>query len=317
MAEIGKDINKAKQLLASGELVAIPTETVYGLAANALNTDAVTRIFEAKNRPVFDPLIVHVSSLKGAGLFVRNVPDIAHELADTFWPGPLTLLLEKTSLIPDLVTSGLSHVGIRSPRHPLTRALLKELDFPLAAPSANPFGYISPTTAGHVQDQLGGKLAYILDGGACEIGIESTIVGFRNGKAVVYRRGGLQIEDIAEITGEVSLDINASSNPKAPGQLASHYAPRKKLVTGELDALLAAHLHQKVGVLSFQKKYDVPFQITLSPDGDLAEAARKFFSALRTLDHASVDIILAEYVPDVGLGRAINDRLRRASHQGA
>ena len=316
MAEIGKDINKAKQLLAAGELVSIPTETVYGLAANALDARAVTRIFEAKNRPVFDPLIVHVTSLKEASSYIRNVPDLAYELADAFWPGPLTLLLEKTDLIPDLVTSGLPEVGMRSPRHVLTRALLIDLDFPLAAPSANPFGYVSPTTAHHVQDQLGEKIPYILDGGACDIGMESTIIGFRNGKAVVYRLGGLELEQIAEVAGNVHLEVNVSSNPKAPGQLASHYAPRKKLIAGDVHSLLASHAKDRVGVLSFQKQYNVPSQVILSQEGDLAEAARNFFSALRSLDHASVDVILAEFVPDVGLGKAINDRLRRASHQG-
>lgn len=315
MAEIGKDINKAKQLLAAGQLVAIPTETVYGLAANALDVGAVTRIFEAKNRPAFDPLIVHVLSLADASPYIRDAPEMAHKLAKRFWPGPLTLLVEKTDRIPDLVTSGLPEVGIRSPRHPLTRSLLQELQFPIAAPSANPFGYISPTTASHVQDQLGEKVAYILDGGPCEIGMESTIVGFRNGKAVVYRTGGLQLEDLAGIAGEIRLDANASSNPKAPGQLSSHYAPRKKLITGDLEVLLRAHAGSSAGILSFQKEYDVPYQITLSPTGDLADAARIFFSALRQLDAAPVDIILAEFVPDVGLGRAINDRLRRASHQ--
>ena len=314
MAEIGKDINKAKQLLAAGELVAIPTETVYGLAANALNVNAVTNIFRAKDRPVFDPLIVHVFSLEKARTYTRHIPAKAEMLAQTFWPGPLTLLLEKQDIIPDLVTSGLPTAGFRAPNHPLTRELLKSIGFPLAAPSANPFGYISPTTPQHVQDQLGDRIAYILDGGPCQIGIESTIIGFSNDGATVYRMGGLRLEDIEKITGEVKVEINTSSDPKTPGQLASHYAPRKKLVVGNLDELLSQYASLHAGVLSFSKDYRVPSQVILSPSGDLQESARNLFSALRLLDALPVDIILAEFVPNHGLGRAINDRLRRASH---
>lgn len=315
MAEIGKDINKAKQLLAAGELVAIPTETVYGLAANALDVNAVTKIFQAKNRPIFDPLIVHVFSLEEVRSYSRDIPAKAETLAKTFWPGPLTLLLEKQDVIPDLVTSGLPTAGFRAPDHVLTRALLQSIDFPLAAPSANPFGYISPTTPQHVHDQLGDKISYILDGGPCQIGLESTIVGFDNDQAIVYRTGGLRIEDIEKITGKVKIDINASSDPRSPGQLASHYAPRKKLVVGNLDALLAQYGSLHVGVLAFSNDYRVPSQVILSPSGDLQEAARNLFSSLRLLDALPVDVILAEYVPDRDLGRAINDRLKRASHQ--
>ncbi|HEU5145210.1 MAG TPA: L-threonylcarbamoyladenylate synthase [Chryseosolibacter sp.] len=314
MAEIGKDINKAKQLLAAGELVAIPTETVYGLAANALNVNAVTNIFQAKARPVFDPLIVHVPSFEKAKLYSRNIPAKAEILARQFWPGPLTLLLEKKESIPDLVTSGLPTAGFRAPNHPLTHGLLQSLDFPLAAPSANPFGYISPTTPQHVQDQLGDKISYILDGGRCEIGIESTIVGFDTEQPVVYRTGGLRIEDIENIAGKVKMEINTSSDPKSPGQLASHYAPRKKLILGNLNELLSQYASLHAGVISFSKDYRVPSQIILSPSGNLQEAARNLFSSLRLLDALPVDIILAEYVPNQGLGRAINDRLKRASH---
>ncbi len=313
MAEIGKDIKKAKELLEKGELVAIPTETVYGLAANALNVDAVARIFSAKNRPEFDPLIVHIPCIGKAGLYARDIPGKAKKLADVFWPGPLTLVLERQPVIPDLVTAGLSTVGIRSPNHPLTRALLEQLDFPLAAPSANPFGYISPTTAQHVQNQLGDKIRYILDGGACTIGIESTIVGFNNDDAVVLRTGGLKIEDIEAIIGKVTLQISSSSNPKSPGQLQSHYAPRKEIVVGNLEELIPAYPPASVDVLSFHKDHGVPSQVILSPAGNLEEAARNFFAALRKLDESPSRIILAEYLPDEGLGRAINDRLKRAA----
>jgi L-threonylcarbamoyladenylate synthase len=312
MAETGKDINKAKELLQSGQLVAIPTETVYGLAANALDAEAVTRIFHAKNRPRFDPLIIHVSSLKNVDLYAQSIPQKAITLADAFWPGPLTLLLPKRSVIPDLVTAGLTTVGIRCPDHPLTHRLLATLDFPLAAPSANPFGYVSPTTPQHVADQLGEKIPYILDGGPCEIGIESTIIGFDNGAGIVYRTGGLKIEEIESLIGKVQLQITASSNPKTPGQLHSHYAPRKKVLAGDLDKLIQEYPPEETGILSFQRDYNAPYQRILSPAGDLQEAARNLFSALRALDEAPVDVILTEYVPDTGLGRAINDRLRRA-----
>lgn len=313
MAEIGKDINKAKQLLQEGRLVAIPTETVYGLAANALEPGAVTKIFKAKNRPAFDPLIIHVPSIDRVSHYAKNFPAIAQKLAEAFWPGPLTLVLEKKDSIPDLVTSGLPTVGIRCPNHALTRQLLHELEFPLAAPSANPFGYISPTTPQHVQDQLGSHISYILDGGACEVGIESTIVGFDNGRGVVLRRGGLKIEDIERVIGKISLAINASSNPRAPGQLHSHYAPRKKLLVGDLAILINEYAPHNPGVLAFQQDYKLPFQEILSRSGDLEEAARNLFSALRKLDESPGEFILSEYVPDTGLGKAINDRLRRAA----
>ncbi|WP_405512000.1 L-threonylcarbamoyladenylate synthase [Spirosoma sp. KNUC1025] len=191
MAQIGTDRQIAKQLLEAGNVVSIPTETVYGLAANALNPDAVLTIFRVKNRPTFDPLIVHTDSLEKLDRFVSTIPESARDLASTYWPGPLTLLLPKKAIIPDLVTAGLPTVGIRIPNHPLTLALLNSLDFPLAAPSANPFGYISPTTAQHVADQLGLQVPYILDGGPATIGIESTIVGFDGNKPTVFRLGVL------------------------------------------------------------------------------------------------------------------------------
>lgn len=311
-AEIGKDIKKARELLEAGRLVAIPTETVYGLAANGLDEKAVIDIFKVKNRPAFDPLILHVPSLEKIMLYTRAISPEARALAHAFWPGPLTLVLERREIVPDLVTAGLTTVGLRCPDHPLTHALLEQLDFPLAAPSANPFGYVSPTTAAHVADQLGERIPYILDGGACRIGLESTIVGFPEGVPTVYRKGGLKISDLEKVVGAVTLRITASSNPRTPGQLASHYAPRKKLIVGNLDALHQRYATDHVAILSFQKRYDTAFQFVLSPSGDVEEAARNLFAALRTLDASPVDVILAEYVPDVGLGMAINDRLRRA-----
>ena len=313
MAQISKDILQAKQLLEQGELVAIPTETVYGLAGNALDADAVVKIFQTKGRPHFDPLIVHVASLQQAELYTENIPAPARQLAEKYWPGPLTLLLKKKDIIPDLVTSGLDTVGIRCPRHTLATALLQSLDFPLAAPSANPFGYVSPTTPEHVNEQLGGKIALILDGGPCPVGIESTIVGFENNMPVVYRMGGLSLEEIESVTGKVTVQAYSSSNPKAPGQLKSHYAPSKKVVLGTLSDLLQQYPAHDAALLTFQHDFNTPYQYILSPSGTLEEAARNLFTALRTLDKMPVDFILAEPVPDTGLGKAINDRLRRAA----
>ena len=313
MSEIGKDINKAKDLLQQGELVAIPTETVYGLAGNALNVNAVVNIFKVKERPEFDPLIVHVPDISHAQKYVEHIPDAASLLAEKFWPGPLTLLLKKKTIIPDLVTSGLDTVGIRCPNHSMTRQLLTQLNFPLAAPSANPFGYISPTTPQHVNDQLGSKISYILDGGACTIGLESTIVGFQNGLPVVYRMGGLNLEDIESVVGKVSVQTVSTSNPKSPGQLKSHYAPSKRVILGKIEDLLQSYPAHCSALLTFQKSFNSPHQVVLSPSGLLDEAARNLFAALRLLDKMPVEVILAEFVPDHGLGKAINDRLRRAA----
>ncbi len=318
MAAIGTDIRLAKQLLTDGELVAIPTETVYGLAANAMDVRAVTKIFLAKNRPAFDPLIVHVGSLEQARSITRAWPSAAEVLATKFWPGPLTLVLPKIERVPDLVTSGLDTVGVRCPNHPVTLSLLRSLDFPLAAPSANPFGYVSPTTADHVQKQLGEQLPYILDGGPCRVGVESTIVGFEQNRVIVYRLGGMDIETIEDAVGPVSTQTNFSSNPKAPGQLSSHYAPGKQVLLGALNEVLTTYPPEKVGVLAFSNPVaQVPSsnQIILSPEGRIEEAAQHLFAALRQFDQMDVSLIWAETVPNRGIGRAINDRLRRASHR--
>ncbi|HCW08609.1 MAG TPA: threonylcarbamoyl-AMP synthase [Cytophagales bacterium] len=316
MAEIGNDIFKAKELLEQGKLVAIPTETVYGLAGNALDSSSVAKIFEVKNRPYFDPLIVHVPDIDSVSKYAEEIPAKAKLLMNEFWPGPITFLLTKKPIIPDLVTSGLDRVGIRCPHHSLTHELLKSLSFPLAAPSANPFGYVSPTTPQHVNDQLGDKIDYILDGGECNVGIESTIVGFENDETIVYRVGGLSVEKIELIVGDVKVQTQSVSNPHAPGQLQSHYAPRKILKVGNIQELLIQNKGKRIGILSFQKKYsgeEINQQIILSHSGDLKEAAQKLFSALRELDKSNVEIILTEEVPNIGLGRAINDRLNRAA----
>ncbi len=316
MATIGQDIQQAKQLLEKGELVAIPTETVYGLAGNALDPSAVAKIFLVKDRPSFDPLIVHVSSLKAAHSFVAEIPRQAEQLVRRFWPGPLTLLLAKKEIIPDLVTAGLDRVGIRCPDHPLTQALLEQITFPLAAPSANPFGYVSPTSAQHVQDQLGEKISYILDGGRCRIGIESTIVGWEDQQPVIYRLGGVSLEQIESVIGKVNVRAHSTSQPQAPGQLKSHYAPRKKFLLGDIQELAKKYPVDRCGILFFQNNVtgiSSDFHLILSSSGDLNEAARNLFFMLRQFDNMNIDIVLAEEVPNVGLGRAINDRLRRAA----
>jgi L-threonylcarbamoyladenylate synthase len=312
-AVISQDIHKAKDLLESGELVAIPTETVYGLAANALNADAVVKIFETKNRPHFDPLIVHVTSLEQAQSLVEDFPAHAKLLAQKFWPGPLTLLLKKKSIVPDLVTSGLETVGIRMPEHPLTLELLRSIDFPLAAPSANPFGYISPTTAQHVSAQLGDKIQLILDGGPCEVGVESTIIDCTSEIPVVVRLGGLGVEKIESIIGKVAVNTTSSSKPSAPGLLLSHYAPRKPFLLGDIHALLEENRDKKVAFITFKGEALHSRHSVLSTGGSLSEAAHNLFKAMRELDESDAEVIIAELVPDHGLGRAINDRLRRAA----
>ncbi|MEQ6167410.1 L-threonylcarbamoyladenylate synthase [Ekhidna sp. MALMAid0563] len=315
MAEIGKDISKAKQLLENGEVVGIPTETVYGLAGNALNEDAILKIYSVKNRPKFDPLIAHTNSLDKIEGLVKEIPSKAYELTNAFWPGPLTILLNKKSSVPDLLTSGLDRVAVRIPDHPLTLELLSALEFPLAAPSANPFGYVSPTSAQHVEDQLGDKIPYILDGGPCHIGLESTIVGFDGDDVVVYRLGGTKVEAIEEIVGKVKIQVNESSNPAAPGMLKSHYSPGRKMIIGDISENLRELNPETTGILSFMTTYDIPVknQVVLSPTGDLDEAARNIFSALRKMDQPNIEVILTEFLPQEGLGKAINDRLRRAA----
>lgn len=316
MADLGKDIDHAEQLLHEGRLVAIPTETVYGLAGNGLSTTAVSKIYRVKNRPFFDPMIIHTDSLEKLEGLITKIPDGMRQLAETFWPGPLTILVEKTEKIPDLVTSGLSKVAIRIPNHPLTLELLKRLEFPLAAPSANPFGYISPTTAKHVEDQLGDMIPYILDGGKCAVGLESTIIDFIDGEPTILRKGGIPIELIEKELGVNVKSKTSSSRPSAPGMLHSHYAPKAPLVLEKIENVLLKISPEKIGFLGFTKKHlEIPSknQFILSSQGDLTEAAQNFFDFLRKLDRQNLSVIVAEFLPEVGLGRAINDKLRRAA----
>jgi len=313
---IGTDVQRAADLLRAGKLVAIPTETVYGLAANALDETAVSLIFAAKQRPSFDPLIIHLADFGQADRYCQDIPELAYRLASSFMPGPLTLLLQKRDNIPDLVTSGSPQVAVRIPAHPMSQALLSQLDFPLAAPSANPFGYISPTTAQHVADQLGDPLSYILDGGPCSVGVESTIVGFEAGTPVVLRKGGTTVESLKARVDHLEVRAVSTSNPTTPGQLKSHYAPRVPVLLGDLEELKADYAGDRVGVVSFRQKIKgIPEQqqVVLSPQGNYAEAARNLFVGMRYLDGLPLVAIIAELLPEEGLGRAINDRLRRAA----
>jgi L-threonylcarbamoyladenylate synthase len=310
---IGTEIEKARALLLQNEVVAIPTETVYGLAGNALNEIAVSKIFEAKNRPHFDPLIVHVGKISDVELYVEEIPRLASDLIENYWPGALTVLLPKKSCIPDLTTSGLKEVGIRIPNHALTLELLNSLPFPLAAPSANPFGYISPTSAEHVNQQLGDKIPYILNGGNCSVGIESTVLRVQHNEIEVLRLGGISIESLHRFSPNIRINEHSTSSPASPGMLTSHYAPRKPIYVGNIRELMHSFSSQKIGVLSFKEDFQVSAQRILSRSGNFTEAASNFFAFLRELDALEIDVILAEYLPDENLGRAINDKLKRAS----
>lgn len=314
--EIGTDVERAAEILRRGGLVGLPTETVYGLAANALDPHAVARIFEAKERPLFDPLIVHIPHVSGISRVAREFDEQAQILADRFWPGPLTLVLPKTSHVPDLVTSGLEQVGIRIPRHPLALDLLTATDLPLAAPSANLFGRISPTTASHVAEQLADRVDYILDGGPADVGVESTVLQLKPTPRLL-RPGGVSLEDIMQAIGPVqvvaSTDHPGETPQAAPGMLPQHYAPRTRLI---LDPTLLPSDTARWGQLCRQHpRTGRQFAATeiLSPTGDLQVAATNFFAALRRLDALNLEGIVAESFPETGLGRALNDRLRRAA----
>lgn len=309
--EIALDL--AAQIIKQGGLVAFPTETVYGLGADAFNAAAVAKIFKVKNRPAFDPVIVHIAK-KDQIEAVCRMNKRAEKLIEKFWPGPLTLVLPKKRRIPDIVTAGMSKVGIRMPNNEIALRLISLADTPLAAPSANPFGYLSPTTAEHVYDQLGSKIDMILDGGPCEIGIESTIIEFTDTKPILLRAGGISVEEITEVIGKVLIATENGKKPQAPGQLPYHYAPKTKLKIVQPDRM-DLNTRKKAGFLFFQmpKKYPRSGHYeVLSKLGMLDEAATNLFAALHKLDASGLEIIYAEPVPEEGLGRAIMDRLRKA-----
>ncbi len=319
MTFIGDNIETAAALLKNNKVIAIPTETVYGLAGNALNPFVVREIYEIKNRPLSNPLIIHLADTLQLHKYVKNIPSVAEKLAAHFWPGPLTLLLPKNDTIPDIVTAGLPNVAVRIPSHPVAKQLLRKLPFPLAAPSANPFGYISPTSAADVSKMLFGKIIYILDGGACDKGIESTIIGFDGDTPIIYRVGAISPEAIKKIAGKVEINNKHTAKPLSPGMLPSHYSPHTPLfLTSNIDALLNTMLlHNGTAILSFKNPSRLIPEINqevLSPSGNLDEAARNLYKALHRLDSLKLERIIAERVPHVGIGIAINDRLERASN---
>jgi L-threonylcarbamoyladenylate synthase len=297
-------IAHAAEHLQVGGLVAFPTETVYGLGADATNGKAVAAIFAAKGRPSFNPLIVHVKDQAAAEAFVELNP-LARKLAETFWPGALTLVLPRLADCPLslLVSAGLDTVAVRVPAHPVAQQLIDAAGRPLAAPSANISGHVSPTTAQHVADEFGDKVDLILDGGATQVGLESTVVGFENDKAVLLRPGGVTRKEIEAIAGPLTIPANAKV--QSPGQLESHYAPRARLRLNAREAH-AGEMLLAFGTEASQTSYN------LSPAGDLREAAANLFAMLRSLDARS-DAIAVMPIPNEGLGEAINDRLTRAA----
>lgn len=308
-----QNIERASRLIREGGVVAFPTETVYGLGASAFDALAVARVFELKARPRFDPLIVHIANVREVDTLAASFPTAARKLAEQFWPGPLTLVLPKHPVVPDVVTAGLASVAIRQPDHPVALALIRAARVPIAAPSANQFGRTSPTTAAHVAEQFGEQLELILDGGACRVGVESTIVSFVEPTPVLLRPGGVALEDIVAAIGPVALPTSDGDRPLAPGQLPSHYAPLTPLrLLHERDSPPSAG---RIGLLSFRRPPNTDGLTAveiLSEEGDLREAAANLFAAIRRLDAQRLDWILAEPVPETGLGRAIMDRLRRA-----
>lgn len=316
MIKVGKSINESVKNLKKGEIVCIPTETVYGLGVNALDQKAVDKVFKLKKRPYYDPLICHTDSIEKVKMFVKTFPGKAEILAKNFWPGPLTILLEKKNIIPDITTSKLKRVGFRIPDNKLTLSILKKINFPVAAPSANPFGYISPTLPKHILNMFKNDISYILDGGGCDVGIESTIVGFENKKTLVYRVGGITIEKLEKVIGKVEIFKKNIKLPKSSGMLKNHYSPKKDLIVGEIQSLIKKNINKKIGILSFNKYYkDVDFknQIILSKNLNLEQASRNLYKSLHLLDNMNVDIILTSLLPNHGIGKSINDRIIKAS----
>ena len=311
------EIEKGIKILNSGGIIAIPTETVYGLAGNAFDENAIQKIYDLKNRPLYNPLIVHIGAIEDLNKVAIEIPEIAFKLIEAFWPGPLTLVLKKHPAIKDIVTSGNQSVAVRMPNHQLTLHLLNQLEFPLAAPSANKFGNISPTSAAHVQKSFKNEVPYILDGGECAKGIESTIIGFENGEPILYRYGSIATEDIEKVCGKLKINHKEEVAPIASGMLAKHYAPlTKTYLSSNVQDFVNKFEGKKIGLLLFKQTLPnliVAHQEVLSTAGDLVEAAKNLYAAMHKLDHLNLDVIIAEQMPNVGIGQTINDRLERAS----
>jgi len=317
MSIISHDIAQAITLLNTDDVVAIPTETVYGLAGNIYSEQAIKKIFAVKKRPLFNPLIVHVATIAQAEALVLGFPEKAQKLAQAFWPGSLTLILKKKPTVPDLITAGKDSVALRIPNHPVTLELLNRLDFPLAAPSANPFGSISPTQASHVNDYFKDAINMVLDGGTCTNGLESTIIGFENDEAVVYRLGSIALEEIIAVIGNVTIKNTKDSAPLAPGMLSRHYAPSTKTyLVDDVALFIANHAGKKIGVITHDQQVTAtPLLVLkrLSQTANLKEAAAVLYSTMHELDRLKLDLIVAQRFPDYGMGKSINDRLERAT----
>lgn len=315
MISTNKEIEIAAQLIREGKVVAFPTETVYGLGADALNALAVARIFELKERPSFDPLIVHIASFDELARLTTTTDKRVEMLANRFWPGPLTLILPKSDSVPDIVTSGLETVGIRMPSNPVARELIRLAGCPVAAPSANKFGQLSPTLARHVAKQLP-NVDYILDGGPAAVGIESTIISLNEKGFEILRHGVITREEIEQLVPYFALPESEKTNIVSPGMLKSHYSPGKPIYI--LDATTPPPAdRRRVGVVSFKgDDTDGYAQVeVLSPEGDLKSSAVNLFAAIHRLEESDVEYIVAQPVPEVGVGIAIMDKLRKAAYR--
>ena len=314
-------IERAVELLQAGGVVAFPTETVYGLGCDAENEAAVQRIFAIKGRPTAHPLIVHLGKASEIASWSVEIPTVAWRLAERFWPGPLTVILRRSARVPDAVTGGLPTVGLRVPKHPVALALLRALGRGLAAPSANRFGAVSPTTAAHVHEDLGESVDLVLDGGPCEVGLESTIVDLSSGAAAILRPGGVSREDLEEVVGK-PLPIREGGPVRSPGQFQHHYAPRAEVILTEADqlatraeALLARGL--RVAVSTSEAIVELPPKVEQIPLPEAPEdVARALYVILREVDSRGCDAVLVTLPPEAGLGLAVADRLRRASRSG-
>jgi L-threonylcarbamoyladenylate synthase len=314
---ITSNISNAVDALNNGALVAIPTETVYGLAGSAFSEQAIQKIFELKNRPFCNPLILHTHSIQEVLKFVQHIPPNAMKLAEAFWPGPLTLLLPKKSIIPQIVTAGSHLVAVRIPNHPVALNLLKQLDFPLVAPSANPYTRISPTNAKMVDDYFGADLPVILDGDICSKGIESTIVGFHDDLPIIYRQGAISVDTIEFIVGKSKVQATKTEKITTPGMSPMHYAPNTKFcIVESLVNFIQENPDLKMGVLTLGKnEFNQPNTtcINLSISGDLEEASTNLYNSMYSLDGIGLDCIIIELFPEIGIGKSLNDRIRRAS----
>jgi len=312
--KIRDQIIKASEIIRGGGLVAFPTETVYGLGADGLNPVAVAKIFEVKNRPTFNPLILHIENKDRLNTVCDIPSDKVYDLINEFWPGPLTLVLPKKSNVPAIVTGGLDTVAIRMPDNPIALELIKLSGTPIAAPSANLFGQLSPTRAVHVEKQFGDKIDMILDGGKCSIGIESTILLIEKEEVTVLRHGAIPVESLREVIGEIKLFPKKSDRPNAPGQLPFHYSPQTPILMLTLENI-EKHKNQKIGAIFFKgnySKFNFAREIILSRNGSLSEAAASLFSTLHKLDDMQLDCILIEPFPPEGLGVALMDRIQKA-----